>query len=141
MRGYTDNIEDLTKENKDYRRVLYTGRFLQLVLMTIKPGEDIGEEVHADRDQFFRVEQGQGKFIVDGHSHSIVSGSAFIAPAGSRHNVRNTGGRKLKLYTLYGPPNHLDQLIQKTKAVATLSHEKFEGATTEQCFEPVRQGA
>lgn len=118
MRGYSDNIEALTKENKDYRRVLYTGRFLQLVLMTLRPGEDIGEEVHADRDQFFRIEKGQGKFIVDGHSYPVVSSSAFIAPAGSRHNVRNTGGQKLKLYTLYGPPNHVDQLIQKTKAVA-----------------------
>jgi mannose-6-phosphate isomerase-like protein (cupin superfamily) len=141
MRGYSDNIEALTKENNDYRHVLYTGRFLQLVLMTIKPGEDIGEEVHTDRDQFFRIEKGQGKFVVDGHSHPVGSGSAFIAPAGSRHNVRNTGGQKLKLYTLYGPPNHLDQLIQKSKAAATLSHEKFEGGTTEQCFEPPHPSA
>ena len=141
MRGYTDNIETLTKLNKDYRRVLYTGCFLQLVLMTLKPGEDIGEEVHTDRDQFFRIEKGQGKFIVDGHSHPVVSGSAFIAPAGSHHNIRNTGSKRLKLYTLYGPPNHLDQLIQKTKAVATLSHEKFDGGTTEESFEPAHQVA
>jgi mannose-6-phosphate isomerase-like protein (cupin superfamily) len=131
MLGYSDNIDALASENKDYRHVLYTGRFLQLVLMTLGPGEEIGEEVHASRDQFFRIEKGQGKFIVDGHTHKVMAGTAFIAPAGSRHNMRNTGSRKLKLYTLYGPPNHLDQLIQKSKAVATLSRETFEGVTTE----------
>ncbi len=99
--------------------------------MTIRPGEEIGEEVHADRDQFFRIEKGEGKFIIDGQKHRVSAGTAFVAPAGAAHNVRNTGSGKLKLYTIYGPPNHIDQLVQKTKAVAESSSERFEGGTTE----------
>ena len=131
MKGFSENIEELAIENKDYRHVLYTGKFLQLVLMSLKPGQEIGEETHTARDQFFRIEEGHGLFVIDNKSHKIASGEAFIAPAGSLHNVINTGNKKLKLYTLYGPPNHEDQLIQDTKAAATLSQETFQGITTE----------
>ena len=131
MQGFVDDIEDLSHENDDFRRVLYTGKHLQLVLMSLKAGEDIGEEVHNGRDQFFRVEKGKGQIVIDGTTHKIKSGDAMLVPAGARHNVINTGDKSLKLYTLYGPPNHLDQLIQATKADATTSKEAFEGATTE----------
>jgi mannose-6-phosphate isomerase-like protein (cupin superfamily) len=98
MKGYVDDIEDLTESNKDFRRVLYTGRHLQLVLMALKPGEDIGEEVHADRDQFFRVEKGKGEVWIDGQRTRIESGDAIVVPAGAKHNVINTGEKSLKLY-------------------------------------------
>ena len=131
MKGFVADIEDLTEDNRDFRRVLYTGKHLQLVLMSLKPGEDIGEEVHPDHDQFFRVEKGKGQIVIDGTTHKIKSDDAIVVPAGSRHNLINTGDKSLKLYTLYGPPNHLDQLIQVTKAEASASKEAFAGATTE----------
>lgn len=131
--GYCDNIEKSTIGNNDFRRVLYTGQHLQLVLMTLQPGEEIGAEVHPDRDQFFRVEEGVGQVEVDKNSYSIGDGSGIVVPAGARHNVRNTGERALKLYTLYGPPEHKDGIVQSSKADAEArhSHEEWDGVTTE----------
>ena len=133
MNGYHENIETLTADNGDFRRVLYTGKHLQLVLMTLQPGEEIGAEVHADRDQFFRFEQGQGVVDIDGVENRVEDGSGVIVPAGARHNVRNTGDAPLKLYTLYGPPEHLDGITQSTKADAEARHadEEWDGETTE----------
>jgi mannose-6-phosphate isomerase-like protein (cupin superfamily) len=131
MKGFIDDINALTKDNKDFRHVLYTGKHLQLVLMSLKPGEEIGDEAHEDRDQFFRVEQGEGQIVIDGKMHPIKSDDAILAPAGARHNLINTGAHALKLYTLYGPPNHLDQLIRKSKSEASVSKENFAGAATE----------
>lgn len=133
MKGYHDNIETLTTANADFRRVLYTGHHLQLVLMTLQPGEEIGSEVHPDRDQFFRVEEGSGKVDIDDHSHDVEDGSGVIVPSGARHNVRNTGDKPLKLYTLYGPPEHKDGITQATKADAEArhAHEEWDGKTTE----------
>ncbi len=131
MHGYVQNIEQLTKQNDDFRHVLYTGKNLQLVLMALKPGEDIGSEVHKDRDQFFRLEIGNGDIVIDGTTHAVKSGDAIIVPAGAEHNLINTGDMPLKVYTIYGPPNHLDQLVQVTKAEAVVSKEVFAGATTE----------
>ena len=133
MKGYNDNIETLTAANGDFRRVLYTGKHLQLVLMTLQPGEEIGSEVHEDRDQFFRFEEGSGVVDIDGVENAVEDGSGVIVPSGARHNVRNTGGRPLKLYTLYGPPEHKDGITQATKADADARHadEEFDGTTTE----------
>ncbi len=131
MKGFVDDIEDLTESNKDFRRVLYTGQHLQLVLMALKPGEDIGEEVHADRDQFFRVEKGRGEALIDGKRTKVKSGDAILVPAGARHNVKNTGAKSMKLYTLYGPPEHKDHVVRATKAKAEAIKEHFDGRTTE----------
>lgn len=131
MRGFIEDIEELSQENSDFRRVLYTGQHLQLVLMSLMPDEEIGDEVHTDRDQFFRVDKGKGQIVIDGTTHKIKGGDAIVVPSGAQHNITNTGDKSLKLYTLYGPPNHLDQLIQSTKAEATTSKEAFEGVTTE----------
>ena len=131
MRGFVADIEDMTEQNRDFRRVLYTGKQLQLVLMSLAPGEDIGEEVHEDRDQFFRVESGEGEVLIDGHRTAVKSDFAVVVPAGARHNVRNTGSGPMKLYTLYGPPEHEDGTVHLTKADAMASHEHFAGKTTE----------
>ena len=131
MKGYCDNIEKRTVENDDYRRVLYTGRNLQLVLMTLPPGCDIGEEVHPDRDQFFRFEEGSGAVDIDGVENRVEADFAVIVPAGARHNVRNTGSSPLKLYTIYGPPEHVDGLVEATRADAMATHEEWDGGTTE----------
>ena len=133
MRGYHDDIEQVTTGNGDFRRVLYTGGHLQLVLMTLQPGEEIGSEVHDDRDQFFRFEQGSGMVDIDDSSYDVRDGSGVIVPAGARHNVRNTGNEPLKLYTLYGPPEHKDGVVQSTKADAEARHhdEEWDGKTTE----------
>jgi mannose-6-phosphate isomerase-like protein (cupin superfamily) len=131
MRGFVDDIEDMTEHNSDFRRVLYTGKNLQLVLMALAPGEDIGEEVHPDRDQFFRIEKGKGEVSIDGRKSKIESDSAILVPAGARHNVKNTGDKPLKLYTLYGPPEHADGTVHATKADAMASKEHFAGQTTE----------
>ena len=133
MKGYCDNIEQATVENEDFRRVLYTGKHLQLVLMTLQPGEEIGSEVHKGRDQFFRIDEGAGTVDIDGVANAVEDGSAVIVPAGARHNVRNTGSAPLKLYTLYGPPEHLDGITQATKADAEARHadEDWDGKTTE----------
>ena len=131
MKGFTDDIEALTEENTDFRRVLYTARNMQLVLMALKPAEEIGEEVHEDRDQFFRVEQGAGEIRIDGAATAVKSGMAMIVPAGARHNVKNTGHEPLKLYTLYAPPEHADGTVHATKSAAEVSEEHFDGTTTE----------
>ena len=131
MKGYVDNIERATVGNDDFRRVLYTGHHLQLVLMALKPGEEIGEEVHEDRDQFFRVEAGRGEVVIDGNTTPVRADMAIIVPAGARHNVRNTGEAPLKLYTLYAPPEHREGTVHATKADADADHEHFDGTTTE----------
>lgn len=131
MKGFVGDIENMTEHNSDFRRVLYTGKQLQLVLMSLQPGEDIGEEVHPDRDQFFRVEQGNGEVWIDGHTTKIKSNFAILVPAGARHNVKNTGDTLLKLYTLYGPPEHADGTVHVMKADAMASKEHFAGQTTE----------
>ncbi len=131
MKGFVADIEDLTEENKDYRRVLYTGKHLQLVLMSLEPGEEIGEEVHEDGDQFFRVEKGKGEVWIDGKRTKVKGDDAIVVPAGARHNVINTGHKPLKLYTLYSPPEHLEGFKAATKAEAEASQEHFDGKTTE----------
>jgi mannose-6-phosphate isomerase-like protein (cupin superfamily) len=131
MKGFVDDIEDRTEENADFRRVLYTGKQMQLVLMALRPGEEIGEEVHRDRDQFFRVEKGKGEVWIDGHKSKIEGDTAIIVPAGARHNVKNTGDKPLKLYTLYAPPEHADKTVHVTRADALASKEHFDGKTTE----------
>ncbi len=131
MKGYIDNIEKLTLENENFRKVLYTGKYSQLVLMSLKPNEDIGLEVHPNVDQFFRIEKGQGKVIIDGVEHEVSDGIAVIVPAGSEHNVINTSTESLKLYTIYSPANHKDGTIHETKEIAMASEEEFDGITTE----------
>ena len=131
MKGFVDDIDRLTVDNKDFRRVLYTGKHLQLVLMALRPGEEIGEEVHDDHDQFFRIEKGEGEVWIDGQRTKIKADDAIIVPAGARHNVVNSGDKKLKLYTVYGPPDHKDGIVRATKAEAEASEEHFDGATTE----------
>jgi mannose-6-phosphate isomerase-like protein (cupin superfamily) len=131
MKGFVDNIDRLTVDNKDFRRVLYTGKHLQLVLMALRPGEEIGEEVHDDHDQFFRIEKGHGEVWIDGACTEIKADDAIIVPAGARHNVVNTGDKKLKLYTVYGPPEHKDGVVRATKADAESAEEHFDGVTTE----------
>lgn len=133
MKGYVENIEARTVENTDFRRVLYTGQHLQLVLMTLQPGEDIGSEVHPDIDQFFRIEEGAGTVEIDGVRHAVKDDDAILVPAGALHNVINTGDAPLKLYTLYGPPEHKHAVVQATKAEAEARHEdeQFDGTTSE----------
>jgi len=131
MKGFVDDIEEMTEENSDFRRVLYTGKHTQLVLMAIQPGGEIGEEVHKDRDQFFRVEKGRGEVLIDGNRTKIKNGMAIVVPAGARHNIKNTGDKLLRLYTLYAPPEHADGTVQKTRADAKAAHEHFDGKTTE----------
>ncbi|MEO5586824.1 MAG: cupin domain-containing protein [Novosphingobium sp.] len=131
MKGFAANIEQLTEENDLFRKVLYTGHNLQLVLMAIQPGDEIGEEVHDDRDQFFRVEAGTGTIVIDGVDNPVKPDDAVIVPQGARHNVIASGTETLKLYTIYGPPEHLDGTIHKTSAEAEKAHEHFDGKTTE----------
>jgi mannose-6-phosphate isomerase-like protein (cupin superfamily) len=131
VNGFVEDMEQLTVDNEDYRRVLYTGKHLQLVLMTLKPGEEIGEEVHAGHDQFFRIEKGKGVVVIDGTRTKIKGDDAIIVPAGARHNVINNGDKPLKLYMLYGPPEHRDGVVHTTKDEAEASEEHFDGKTTE----------
>lgn len=131
MQGFCDNIEALTEQNDDFRRVLYTGHNLQLVLMTLQPGDEIGEEVHEDRDQFFRIEEGSGEVWIDGKCNKVKADDGVIVPQGARHNVVNTGTQPLRLYTIYGPPEHLDGTVHATAADAASDHEHFDGKTTE----------
>ena len=131
MKGFVANIEEKTKANTDFRHVLYTGKQLQLVLMSLRPGEEIGEETHDGVDQFFRVEQGKGEVWIDGVKTTVEDATAIIVPAGARHNVKNTGGKPMKLYTLYAPPEHADGTVYATRAEAAASHEHFDGKTTE----------
>ena len=132
MKGFVTNIEAATLENEDFRRVLYTARHCQLVVMSIPAGGDIGEEVHEGVDQFIRVEQGNGQSILDGVERELSDGSAIVIPAGVRHNIVNTSStHALKLYTLYAPPHHEDAIVHATKAEATKDDEHFDGETTD----------
>jgi mannose-6-phosphate isomerase-like protein (cupin superfamily) len=132
MKGLAIVLEKETRKNTDFRRVVYTGKHSQLVLMSLKPGEEIGEETHMDVDQFFRFEGGEGKVIIDGVEHRVKDGHGIIVPAGAKHNVVNTSKRiHLKLYTIYSPPEHQDGVIRATKKEALLREEHFDGRTTE----------
>jgi mannose-6-phosphate isomerase-like protein (cupin superfamily) len=131
-KGFVADIETATTTNTDYRRVLYTGKYSQLVLMNLKPGEEIGEEVHEDVDQFFRFEEGEGAVIIDGTRNPVKDGSGVVVPSGARHNVVNTSTTAdLKLYTIYSPPEHQDGIVRKTKKDADEQEEHFDGKTTE----------
>ena len=131
MKGYKVNIEDATFENENFRKVLYTGKNLQLVLMNLNPGEEIGEEVHVNNDQFFRFESGSGKCTIDENSYHVKDGDVILVPAGAKHNIINTGAEAFKMYTIYGPPNHQDKIIRATKLEADRKDEHFDGITTE----------
>lgn len=131
MQGYADNIEKLTLENTKFRKVLYTATHSQLVLMSLKPGEEIGEEVHEEGDQFFRFERGVGEVVINGIKHSVSDGTAIIVPAGAKHNVTNQGKSDLKLYTIYTPPHHRDGVVHETRSEAETDNEHFDGTTTE----------
>jgi mannose-6-phosphate isomerase-like protein (cupin superfamily) len=132
MKGFHSNIEKSTLENSDYRRVLYTGKHSQLVLMCLKPKEEIGMEVHPDNDQFFRFEKGQGKCIIDGNEYPVKDGSAVVVPAGANHNIVNTSTTEsLKLYTIYSPAHHKDGIVRATKEEAEAHEAEFDGATSE----------
>jgi len=128
MKGYITNIEEATMENTDYRRVLYTSKSSQLVLMNIQPGDEIGMEVH-ELDQFIRIEQGKAEVILDGVSHGVSDDFAIVIPAGTDHNVINVGDNELKLYSVYSPPEHKDGTVHATKADEVEEH--FDGKTTE----------
>jgi len=131
MHGYNQNIEELTIANTNFRHVVYTAKHSQLVLMSLKPGEDIGDEVH-DVDQFFRIEKGTGKLMIDGNESALADGSAVVVPAGSKHNIINTGSEPLKLYTIYSPAHHMDGTIHTTKEQAMADEdEHFDGKVTE----------
>lgn len=130
MKGYVIDIEKATTENSCFRKVLYTAKNSQLVVMSLKPGEDIGKEVH-HLDQFIRVEKGKGKAILDNVEHRIEDDFAIVIPAGTEHNIINTGDSELKLYTVYSPPNHREGVVHETKAEALADTEQFDGRTTE----------
>ncbi|MFA5003499.1 MAG: cupin domain-containing protein [Methanolinea sp.] len=131
-KGFTANLETETRKNTDFRRVLYTGKFSQLVLMRLKPGEEIGDETHDDVDQFFRFEEGQGVVVIDGVKHAVKDGSGVVVPSGTKHNVINTSKvADLKLYTIYSPPEHQDKVVRKTKQEAITKEEHFDGKTTD----------
>jgi len=132
MKGYTINIEKATLENNNFRKVLYSAPHSQLVLMSLKPNEEIGMEVHKDNDQFFRFEKGQGKCIIDGNEYEVSDGSAVVVPAGAQHNVINvSGSEELRLYTIYSPAHHKDGIIRATKEEAMANEAEFDGKTTE----------
>jgi len=132
MKGFHGNIEKFTLENKNYRRVLYSAPHSQLVLMSIAPGEDIGEEMHTDNDQFFRIEAGSGKCLIDGNEYELSDGTAIIVPAGARHNIMNTSETDtLKIYTIYSPAHHKDGIVRETKQAADTDAPEFDGVTTE----------
>ena len=130
MQGYVQDIEAIATSNEDFRRVLYTARNCQLVVMALKPQEEIGAEVHK-LDQFFRVEAGRGDAVLDGVRTAIQAGYAVVVPAGARHNIINTGTEPLKLYTIYAPPNHRDGVVHHTRADANADTEHFDGKTSE----------
>ncbi len=130
MKGFIKDIESIAVENKDFRRVLYTAKYSQLVVMSLAPSEEIGEEVHK-LDQFFRVEEGTGEAVLEGVRTAIASGFAIIVPAGTNHNIINTGRVAMKLYTLYSPPNHRDGVVHHTREEAEADDEHFNNKTTE----------
>lgn len=132
MKGYNANIEKDAIENTNFRKVLYTGKHCQLVLMSLKPNEEIGMEIHSDNDQFFRVEKGEGKCIIDGNEYILGDGSVIVVPSGAEHNVINTSNTEdLKLYTIYSPAHHKDGIVRATKAEAEADGPEFDGVTTE----------
>ncbi len=132
MKGYLGRLEDVTRKNSDFRRVMYTGRHSQLVLMCLRPGEEIGEETHETVDQFFRIEAGKGIVVIDGKRHAVIDGSGVVVPAGARHNVINTSKKSvLRLYTIYSPPEHQDRVVRHTKADASANPEEYDGKPTE----------
>lgn len=131
-KGYVQNIEEAVLSNENFRQVVYTAGHCQLVLMTLKPLEEIGMEVHTENDQFFRFESGVGKVFIDGNVYEVADGTAVIVPAGSEHNVVNISeSESLKLYTLYSPAHHRDKVVHATKEVALADDEEFDGVTTE----------
>ena len=132
MKGFKSNIERDSLKNENFRKVIYSGKHLQVVLMSLKPGEEIGLETHPSTDQFFRFEGGKGKCIIDGNEYKIENGDAIVIPAGSKHNVINTDSvEEFKMYTIYAPPQHKDGLINATKKDAEKKDVKFDGKTTE----------
>ena len=132
MKGFKGSIEKKTEANQNFRKVLYTSKHSQLVVMSLKPKEAIGLETHKGNDQFFRIESGRGMCIIDGHEYKIKEGDGVIVPAGAKHNVINTDSRKkLKIYTIYSPPHHKDGIVRKTKKSAEEIKEHFDGKTTE----------
>ena len=132
MKGFNTVLDKEALKNADFRRVLYTGKHSQLVLMCLQPGEEIGEEVHPHIDQFFRFEKGEGLVVIDGVKHAVKDGSGVIIPSGARHNVINTSKTaELKLYTIYSPPEHIDKTVRHTKADAVARPEEYDGKPTE----------
>ncbi len=132
MKGFKSNIENDTIENDNFRKVLYTGKHLQLVLMSLKPKEEIGLETHHENDQFFRFDAGNGRVEIDGNRYNVSDGDVVVVPAGAKHNVINTSATEdLKLYTIYTPPHHKDQIVRKTKEEAEANDEEFDGKTSE----------
>jgi mannose-6-phosphate isomerase-like protein (cupin superfamily) len=132
MKGFFTNIEKETLKNESFRKVLYTSKHSQLVLMSLKPKEEIGMEVHPENDQFFRIEKGQGKCLIDGNEYELKDGVAIVVPAGAEHNVINTSEiEELKLYTIYSPPHHKDGILRQTKKEAETNEAPFDGTTTE----------
>ncbi|MEP7149102.1 MAG: cupin domain-containing protein [Acidobacteriota bacterium] len=132
MKGFKSNIEKDTLKNKNFRKVLYSASHCQLVLMSLRPKEEVGLETHTENDQFFRFEAGRGRVEIDGNKYSVKDGDAVIIPAGAKHNVINTSTtEELKMYTIYSPPHHKDQIVRKTKAEAEANDEEFDGKTTE----------
>ena len=133
MKGFRGDIEKDTLENSKFRKVLYTGKHSQLVLMSLRPKEDIGMETHPENDQFFRFEAGQGRVIIDGNVYEVSDGVAIIVPAGAKHNVINmSDSKELKLYTIYSPSHHKDGIVRETKKEAEANDEEFDGKTTEE---------
>lgn len=132
MKGYKSNIEKDTLKNRNFRKVVYTSAHSQLVLMSLKPKEEIGAETHPKNDQFLRFEGGRGRVHIDKATYTVKDGDAVIVPAGAKHNVINTSAtEELKIYTIYSPPHHKDQIVRKTKAEAEANEEEFDGKTTE----------
>jgi mannose-6-phosphate isomerase-like protein (cupin superfamily) len=132
MKGFHSNIEKDTQANTNFRKVLYSAEHMQLVLMTLKAGEEIGEEIHAENDQFFRFESGNGKVTIDGNEYTVTDGSAIIIPRGSKHNVMNMSAtEELKMYTIYSPSHHKDGIVRATKKEAEENEADFDGVTTE----------
>ena len=132
MKGFVANIEETTLQNENFRKVLYTGKHSQLVLMSLRPKEEIGMETHAENDQFFRFEEGQGKVIIDGNVYEVGDGVAIVVPAGAKHNIINiSDSKELKLYTIYSPAHHKDAIVRETKEEAEANDQEFDGKTTE----------
>lgn len=130
-KGFVANLEDLTAQNTNFRKVVYTAHHSQLVLMRLAPGEEIGMEVHPENDQFLRIEMGEGKAVIDGNEQTFASGWCVIVPAGSNHNIINTGSSEMKLYTLYSPAHHRLDVVHATKEEAEKDSEEFDGQTSE----------